>query len=204
MIEDIMHVSSSSRDWQTVQSRRRQRNFPSEIISCPMPEAGLNTPSASTEAGQGMVQVLVGADGGVSGLNEDDFFPQTVQGPRREAELALSRATTKEIWRTVRLSGPRDGSILGLREWENKKVLVREVIWHKFARRIDSSHERTWNEWVKEWKLYLKQENQKAWQGQRRLDRDSRWQAMRNRVVFVPEGGCLYCADDKCNGCSGC
>ena len=210
IIEDIMHVSiemhvsSASPDWQTVQSRRRQRNFPSEIISCPMPEAGLNTPSASTEAGQGMVQLLVGADGGVSGLNEDGFFPQIVQGPRREAELALSRETTKEIWRTVRLSRPRDSAILGLREWENKKMLVRQVVWHKFARRIDSSHKRTWNEWLKEWELFFKQENQKVWQGQRRLDRDSRWQAMRNSVVFVPEGGCLYCADDKCNGCSGC
>jgi hypothetical protein len=82
------------------------------------------------------------------------FFPQIVQGPRREAELALSRATTKEIWRTVRLSRPRDSAILGLREWENKKMLVRQVVWHKFARRIDSSHKRTWNEWLKEWELF--------------------------------------------------
>lgn len=160
--------------------------------------------SASTEAGQGMVQILRRGDGGTSGLNEDDFFPQTVQGPRREAELALSRANTKEIWRTVRLSRPRDSAILGLREWENKKVPVREVIWHKFARRIGSSYERTWNEWLKEWEPYLRQEDKKVWQGQRRLDRDSRWQAMRNGVVIEPEGGCLYCADDKCNGCSGC
>jgi hypothetical protein len=37
----------------------------------------MHVSSASTEAGQGMVQLLVGADGGTSGLNEDDFSPDS-------------------------------------------------------------------------------------------------------------------------------